>query len=27
MMACALIALVGSWWVERYGGHVLTPQS
>ncbi len=23
MMACALIALVGSLWVERYGGNVM----
>ena len=27
MMACALIALAGSWWVERYGGNVLRTQS
>ena len=27
MMACALIALVGSRWVERYGGNVLRTQS
>ena len=27
MMACALIALVGSMWVERYGGHVMKAES
>jgi hypothetical protein len=27
MMACALIALAGSWWVERCGGNVLSTQS
>ena len=25
MIACGLLALVGSFWIERYGGHVLLP--